>query len=185
MTSPVTKWFLPAIATLAVVGGTMVGAGALDGADPVLDEPVTTTTDVTTPTHVPDDGAPSASDPADDETDGDSGDRSWGPECGDGEPTSHGQFVSGSEHGGAARSEAAHSSCGKPIEDGTEVGDEDGTEVGDDDGTEVDDDDGTEVDDDDGTEVDDDDGTEVDDDDGTEVDDDDDAPGHSEGHGPH
>ena len=41
-------------------------------------------------------------------------DRYWGPECGTGEATNHGQYVSSSPKGGAAVSEAAESDCGKP-----------------------------------------------------------------------
>ena len=47
-------------------------------------------------------------------------DRYWGPECGGGEATNHGQYVSSAEKGGAARSVAAQSDCGKPS---TSVGD--------------------------------------------------------------
>lgn len=55
-------------------------------------------------------------------------DRYWGPECGPGEATNHGQYVSSSPKGGGARSEAAQSDCGKPtssVGGATEVDDSD------------------------------------------------------------
>lgn len=54
--------------------------------------------------------------------------RYWGPECGTGEATNHGQYVSSSPKGGGARSEAAQSDCGKPtssVGGATEVDDSD------------------------------------------------------------
>jgi hypothetical protein len=164
------KWLLPSLATLIVVGGTVAIAGATDGEQPPQDEPVATTL-VTTTTAAPDDGAPD--DGAPESEDSESGDRYWGPECGDGEPTNHGQYVSSSDKGGASRSEAAHSPCGKPIES-TDVppvteppapSDDDGTEVGDDEGTDEAPDEGT--------------------DDAPDTETSDSAPGHSDGHGPH
>jgi hypothetical protein len=38
-----------------------------------------------------------------------------GPECGDGDTTNHGQYVSSQPKGGESRSAAAQSDCGKPV----------------------------------------------------------------------
>ncbi len=105
------KWLLPSLATLLVVGGSVMIAGAADGDEPVLDEPVTTTTTTASEDEAPDDDAPESEDPASE----DGVERYWGSECGDGDATNHGQYVSSSEKGGASRSEAAHSPCGKPL----------------------------------------------------------------------
>ena len=57
-----------------------------------------------------------------DASDGDDSARAWGPECGDGDPTNHGQYVSSQPKGGESRSAAAQSDCGKPL---SSVGDGD------------------------------------------------------------
>src|SRR5262245_46848593 len=50
--------------------------------------------------------------------------RFWGPECGTGDPTNHGQFVSSSEQTGESRSAAAQSDCGKPLSSLSDSGDD-------------------------------------------------------------
>jgi hypothetical protein len=87
------------------------------------------TTGSTTATTLP-------SDSADD--DSSSPARYSGPECGDGDTTNHGQYVSGQPKGGESRSAAAQSDCGKPLasvgdgddaDDGDDVGDAPDTDV--------------------------------------------------------
>jgi hypothetical protein len=60
--------------------------------------------------------------------------RFWGPECGDGEPTTHGGYVASTERDGETRSTAAQSPCGKPLSSLNESGDDD---EGDDDEVEI------------------------------------------------
>ena len=110
------RWIATAIALAVMVGGGIAAAESDDG--PALDEPVTTTTTLVTTTTL---GAPDAladdepgEEPGDDPADG--VERYWGPECGDGEPTNHGQYVASSDRGGESRNTAAHSPCGKPLQ---------------------------------------------------------------------
>ena len=112
MPTAVPKWLLPMIAGLAIVGGGV--AAAAIGDDPSTSDPVPEVT--TSTTAVPDGDAPDATDeqPADDDGT-DAVERYWGPECGDGPVTNHGQYVSQATKGGASRSGAAHSPCGKPL----------------------------------------------------------------------
>jgi hypothetical protein len=56
--------------------------------------------------------------------------RFWGPECGTGEPTNHGQFVAASDRNGESRSAAAHSPCGKPLSSLSESGDDEAGDEG-------------------------------------------------------
>ena len=95
-----------------------IAAASTGDDDPVLDEPVPTTLVTTTTTTLESDAPvedPEAPDEesGDDESDG--VERYWGPECGDGAPTNHGQYVRSTEKDGASRSAAAHSPCGKPL----------------------------------------------------------------------
>jgi hypothetical protein len=80
----------------------------------VLEDPVPTTL-VTTTTVADDTGddAPDGDESTDD--DGAGTERYWGAECGDGEPTNHGQYVASSERNGESRRAAAQSPCGKPL----------------------------------------------------------------------
>lgn len=110
------RWIITVLATTAAVGGGIAAAGTGDDGT-VLEEPVTTTsTMLVTTTTLDDGGSDEVPDgEADDETEGDGTERYWGPECGDGEPTNHGQYVSSSDKDGESRREAAHSPCGKPL----------------------------------------------------------------------
>jgi len=54
--------------------------------------------------------------------------RFWGPECGEGEPTNHGGYVSSTERDGETRSTAAQSPGGKPMSSLNESGDDEGAD---------------------------------------------------------
>lgn len=107
------RWIVSLIALGVVVGGAIAASGA-EGDDPVLEDPVPTTL-VTTTTVADDagDDAPEGDEPTDD---GVGTERYWGEECGDGEPTNHGQYVASSERNGESRRAAAQSPCGKPLQ---------------------------------------------------------------------
>jgi hypothetical protein len=57
--------------------------------------------------------------------------RFWGAECGEGEPTNHGGYVSSTERDGETRSEAAQSPCGKPLSSMSESDEGEGEDDGD------------------------------------------------------
>jgi len=116
----VPRW-LPGLAVGALLVGSGVAAAALtEGSSGIelADEPTTTlpidsTTTTTVVVDEPSDEAPD--DDGDDGAPADLGtERYWGPECGE-NPTNHGGYVRRAENNGTARSEAAHSPCGKPL----------------------------------------------------------------------
>ena len=141
MIAPLRKWLIP-IVTLVAVLGSGIAAAEIGGSDePVIEDPVTTTTEVTTSTTSPEDAPSDDPEGTDDDADdtGAAVERYWGPECGDGPTTNHGQYVASQPNDGASRQAAAHSPCGKPIQtvdvttttapaepdgDGDDVGDE-------------------------------------------------------------
>lgn len=110
------KWLLGLVASIAVVGsGVAAAAIADDSPTTAAEEPselVTTTTAAEDPLDAADDPL-EASDPSSEGTEGGT-ERYWGPECGDA-PTNHGGYVKQAENNGTARSEAAHSPCGRPL----------------------------------------------------------------------
>jgi len=101
------RWIVSMLALGVVVGGAIAASGS-EADDPVPTSLVTTTT-VADDTG---DDAPGSDEPTDD---GAGTERSWGAECGDGEPTNHGQYVASSDRNGESRREAAQSPCGKPL----------------------------------------------------------------------
>lgn len=104
------KWLLGLIAGIAVVGsGVAAAAIAEDSPTTVAEEP----SDIVTTTTAAAEDPPEASDPSSDSAEGGT-ERYWGPECG-ADPTNHGGYVKEAEKNGTARSEAAHSPCGKPL----------------------------------------------------------------------
>ena len=107
--------------------GSAVDTTASSSPDVTVDPTTPTTPDETTVT------TPSGADESETGAPADEA-RSWdAAECGDGEPMTHGQYVSSQPKGGESRSAAAQSDCGKPLASIGEDGDDgdDGDEGGD------------------------------------------------------
>jgi len=133
-----TRLLVGTFATVLIVGSGVATALVTSSDQPTTTESTGTSTstgdtaDTTTPSTP---GSTEGTTPAGDAGTGDAGKddttgpvaRYSGPECGDGELTNHGQYVSSQPKDGESRSAAAQSDCGKPL---TSVGD--GDDAGDD-----------------------------------------------------
>jgi hypothetical protein len=120
-----------AFATVVIVGSGVATALVASNDHPTTSEAADTSSSTsdtvdkdpgdTVPTTTPSTtGSTTGSTPPGDSLDGDDDEttnpaRYWGPECGDGEATNHGQYVSSQPKGGESRSAAAQSDCGKPL----------------------------------------------------------------------
>jgi hypothetical protein len=121
-----TRLVVGTFATVLIVGSGVATALVTSSDHPTTTEATGTSTstgdtaDTTTPstpgttTGTTSAGSTPSGDTGDSGTTG-SVERYWGRECGDGDVTNHGQYVSSQPKDGASRSAAAQSDCGKPL----------------------------------------------------------------------